>query len=147
VIATVIPFTVLIGAGIWIRWRSDQATAIAQAIGEARVLAAQIDDHIGDLESLLTGLSEAVSTDPRDTQENDKLLRKVKGRLPDFDSHLAIFSPDGANIGMSGDPAIGRPRANGHAFFEQVLAARACRSATWCSWIGRTAGSSVSPGR
>ena len=122
VIATVIPFTVLIGAGIWIRWRSDQATAIAQAIGEARILAAQIDDHVGDLESLLTGLSEAVSTDPRDTQANDKLLRKVKGQLPDFDSHLAVFSPDGANIGMSGDPAIGRPRANGHAFFEQVLA-------------------------
>jgi len=36
VIATIIPFTVLIGAGIWIRWRSDQATAITQAISEAR---------------------------------------------------------------------------------------------------------------
>jgi diguanylate cyclase (GGDEF)-like protein/PAS domain S-box-containing protein len=122
VIATVIPFTVLIGAGIWIRWRSDQATAIAQAIGEARMLAAQIDDHVSDLESLLTGLGEAVSTDPRDTAANDKLLRKVKSELSDFDSHLAIFSPDGTNIGMSGDADKGRPRANGHAFFEQVLA-------------------------
>jgi diguanylate cyclase (GGDEF)-like protein/PAS domain S-box-containing protein len=122
VIATVIPFTVLIGAGIWIRWRSDQATAIAQAIGEARMLAAQIDDHVSDLESLLTGLSEAVSTDPRDAAANDKLLRKVKSGLPDFDSHLAIFSPDGTNIGMSGDADKGRPRANGHAFFEHVLA-------------------------
>ena len=33
VIATIIPFTVLIGAVIWIRWWSDQATAIAQACG------------------------------------------------------------------------------------------------------------------
>jgi diguanylate cyclase (GGDEF)-like protein/PAS domain S-box-containing protein len=122
VIATVIPFTVLIGAGIWIRLRSDEATAIAQSVNEARMLAAQIDDHISDLDSLLTGLSEAVSTDPRDTQANDKLLRKVKRELPDFDSHLSIFSPDGSNIGMSGDPANGRPRAEGHAFFEQVLA-------------------------
>jgi diguanylate cyclase (GGDEF)-like protein/PAS domain S-box-containing protein len=122
VIATVIPFTLLIGAGIWIRWQSDRATAIGQAISEARMLALQIDDHVGNVESLLTGLSQAVSTDPGDTQGNDALLRKVKSELPDFDSHLAIFSLDGTNIGMSGDPTNGRPNASGHAFFEQVLA-------------------------
>jgi len=122
VIATVIPFTVLIGIGIWNRWRIDQATAIGQAIGEARMLALQIDDHVGNIESLLTGLSQAVSTDPRDAESNDALLRKVKSELPDFDSHLALFSLDGTNIGMSGDPANGRPSASGHAFFEQVLA-------------------------
>ena len=130
VIATIIPFTVLIGAGIWIRWWSDQATVIAQAISEARLLAVQIDDHIGNIENLLTGLSEAVSTDPRDAAANDALLRKIKGELPDFYSHVAIFSPDGTNIGTSSDTSGGRPNARAHAYFEQIWRAKSSRSAT-----------------
>jgi hypothetical protein len=124
VIATVVPFTVLIGAGIWIRWWSDQSTAITQAISEARMLAAQIDDHIGGLDSLLTGLSEAVSTNPLDTPANDALLGKVKRGLPDFDAYLSVFSLEGNNIGMSGDPAKGRPVASRYPFIGQVLADR-----------------------
>jgi diguanylate cyclase (GGDEF)-like protein/PAS domain S-box-containing protein len=124
VIATIIPFTVLIGAGIWIRWWSDQATATTQAISEARLLAAQIDDHIGNLENLLTGLREAVSTDPRDIAANDALLRKVKGELPDFYSHIAIFAPDATNIGTSSDTSAGRPNPKGHKYFEQALTGR-----------------------
>ena len=61
VFATVVPFTVLIAAGLWNQWRSDQAAAIERASNEARLLAAQVDDHIGNLESLLVGLSGAVS--------------------------------------------------------------------------------------
>ena len=83
VVATVIPFTVLVGMGLWSQWESDQAAAIQQAIGEARVLAAQIDDHIGNVENLLTGLSEAVSADSRDVEANDALLRRVRGQLPE----------------------------------------------------------------
>ena len=62
VLATVIPFTGLIGFGLWNQWRSDQAAALQRAVDEARLLAAQVDDHIGNLESLLAGLSAAVST-------------------------------------------------------------------------------------
>src|SRR5580692_9712876 len=71
VVATVVPFTALIGVGLWSQWQSDQASAIAQAINEARMLASQIDDHIGNLENLMTGLSEAVSRDPSDRDAND----------------------------------------------------------------------------
>src|SRR5215472_9747531 len=89
VVATVIPFTILVGAGLWSQWQSDQAAAIQQAIGEARVLAAQIDDHIGDIENLLTGLSEAVSTDPGDVEANDALLERVRSQLPDYIAHIS----------------------------------------------------------
>src|SRR4030088_633520 len=81
VVATVVPFTVLIGVGLWSQWQSDQASAIEQAINEARMLAAQIDDHIGNLENLLTGLSEAVSANPLDREANDALLRRVRSQL------------------------------------------------------------------
>ena len=39
VLATVIPFTALIGGGLWTQWRSDQATAAERAVAEARLLA------------------------------------------------------------------------------------------------------------
>src|SRR4030088_56784 len=58
VAATVVPFTVLIVARLWTRWQNEHGLAIRQAINEARLLAAQIDDHIGNLENLLIGLSE-----------------------------------------------------------------------------------------
>jgi hypothetical protein len=54
VVATVIPFTVLIGAGLSRQWQSDQVAAIEHNINEARILAAQIDDHIGNLDNRIT---------------------------------------------------------------------------------------------
>jgi Cache domain len=121
VVATVVPFTALLGAGLWSQWQSDQASAIAQAIYEARVLAAQIDDHIGNLENLLTGLSEAVSSNPLDREANDILLRKVKSQLPGFVAQVSVYSLDGTNIGSSGDTEAGRVNATGRAYLQQVL--------------------------
>ena len=80
VVATVVPFTALIGAGLWNQWRSDQAAAIQRALDEARLLAAQVDDHIGNLENLMTGVSRAVSWNPADTAANDAVLRQVSSR-------------------------------------------------------------------
>ena len=50
----------LIGGGLWTQWRSDRATAVERAVAEARLLAAQVDDHLGNLDALLAGLSRAV---------------------------------------------------------------------------------------
>jgi diguanylate cyclase (GGDEF)-like protein/PAS domain S-box-containing protein len=122
VVATVVPFTALIGAGFWNQWRTDQAVAIQRALIEARLLAAQVDDHVGNLESLMIGLGHAVSVDPADTRANDMLLQKVKAELPDFISNILLFSLDGTNIGTSGDPNNGRPQAKPRTFFQQVLA-------------------------
>jgi diguanylate cyclase (GGDEF)-like protein/PAS domain S-box-containing protein len=121
VVATVVPFTALIGAGLWSQWQSDQASAIAQAINEARMLAAQIDDHIGNLENLLTGLSEAVSINPLDTEANDILLRRVRSRLPGYVAQISAYSLDGTNIGSSGNTEAGRVNASGRAYLQQIL--------------------------
>ena len=124
VVATVVPFTALIGVGLWNQWRIDQASAIERALKEARLLAAQVDDHIGNLDNLLMGLSRAVSTNPADVLGNDALLRKVKAELPSFVSNLLVFAPDGSNIGTSADPSHGRPYAAPRAYFQQVLAGK-----------------------
>ena len=69
VIASVVPFTALIGVGLWNQWRTDQTTAVERAIVEARLIAAQVDDHINNLKNLLSGISVAVSFDPQDTDD------------------------------------------------------------------------------
>ena len=62
VVASVVPFTALIGVGLWNQWRTDQRAAVQRAITEARLIAGQVDDHVGNLTSLLSGLSVAVSS-------------------------------------------------------------------------------------
>ena len=42
VLATVVPFVALVGAGLWSQWRDDQAAAIERALNEARLLAVDI---------------------------------------------------------------------------------------------------------
>ena len=79
VLATV---TALIGFGLWNQWQHDQARAIESAINEARLLAAQVDDHIGELELLLAGLSRSVSPNAADREANIRLLHDVKTELP-----------------------------------------------------------------
>ncbi len=121
VLATVVPFTALIGFGVWKEWQSDQAAAIARAVNEARLLAAQVDDHIGNLENLLIGLSRAVSTNPADAKANDLLLRQVKAELPKYISNVLLFAPDGTNIGSGSDENV-RPPISDREYFRQVLA-------------------------
>src|ERR1700729_807058 len=101
VVATVVPFATLIGGGLWTQWQSDQAQAVKSALVDARLLAAKVDDEIGDLENLLIGLSRAVSTNPGDTRSNDAVLQQVKGELPAFVSNILLASLDGKNIGTS----------------------------------------------
>src|SRR4051794_1178991 len=124
VLATVIPFTALIGAGLWNQWRTDEAAAIERTVEEARLIVAQVDDHLNNVDNLLTGLSRAVSWDPADTLKNDALLRQLKSELPDYVSALLVFGLDGRNIGTSSDPAPGRPNARDRSYFDQIVAGK-----------------------
>jgi len=122
VLATVVPLLALVGAGQWSQWQDDQAAAIKRALSEARLLAAQLDDHLSNLENLLVGLSRAVSTNPADIGGNDALLRQIKTKLPDFVGDIVLYSLDGSNIGTSAGPDVGRPYAHDRAFFKNILA-------------------------
>lgn len=122
VVATVVPFTALIGIGLWNQWRSDQSAGLQQALGHARLIAAQVDDHIGNLRNLLSSVRLAVSWDAKDIDANDRTLRRVKSELPSYVANLNIFSLDGQNIGTSSE--TGRFYAGDRQYFLQVLAGR-----------------------
>jgi diguanylate cyclase (GGDEF)-like protein/PAS domain S-box-containing protein len=120
VVASVVPFTALIGVGLWNQWRTDQTAAIQRAINDARLIAGQVDDHVGNLTNLLSGLSVAVSWDLKDVDANDRLLRRVKSELPSYVANLLLFSLDGTNIGTSNE--AGRFFAGDRDYFRKIVA-------------------------
>jgi diguanylate cyclase (GGDEF)-like protein/PAS domain S-box-containing protein len=122
VVATVIPFTALIGAGLWNQWQHDEGRAIEGAINQARLLATQVDDHIAELESLLTGLSRSISSNSSDADANSALLQSVKTELPGFVGDIAVYSLDGTNIGSSSGSGLEHPSVTDRAYFRQVVA-------------------------
>src|SRR5713226_8955762 len=138
VLATVIPFMALMGAGLWSQWRSDHAAALQRALNEARLLAAQVDDHIGNLDNLLLGRGRAVSTNPSDTSANDALLRQVKSELPGFITNIALFTLEGANIGTSWEGTGARANIADRLYFRQAMAEH--RLTVGEVHIGRTTG-------
>jgi diguanylate cyclase (GGDEF)-like protein/PAS domain S-box-containing protein len=119
VVATVVPFAGLIGFGLWNQWENDNARAIQRASEEARLLAAQVDDHINILDNLLTGVSHALSFDPADTARNDELLRRLKAELPPYIANVMLFALDGSPIGTSSLNI--RIDAREHSYFKRAM--------------------------
>jgi diguanylate cyclase (GGDEF)-like protein/PAS domain S-box-containing protein len=122
VVAAIIPFIVLATVGLWKEWQTKHEAAIGRALNEARLIAAQVDDHIGNLDNLLLGLSRAVSTNPADADTTSALLRQVKSQLPDFVSHVILFSLDGYSIATSFENEIGPFYAGDRLYFRKLLA-------------------------
>ena len=119
VAAATLPFLVLLGVGLWNQSRIQEAQALQRALAEARVIAAQVDDHFGNLENLMIGLRHAVSTDPRDVEANDTLLRRLKSELPDYIAEVMVIALNGDNIGNSSGH---RFSAQDRDYFAQILA-------------------------
>jgi diguanylate cyclase (GGDEF)-like protein/PAS domain S-box-containing protein len=101
VAAAAVPFLALIGVALWIQYRTAQNEALERAYSEARVIAAEIDDHLGNLENLTLGLSRAIGVTPADTAANDALLSGLKAQLPGFINDIAVMMPNGQNIGSA----------------------------------------------
>ncbi len=119
VLAAVTPFAMLIGGGIWDQWRIEQAQALQFALSEARSVAAQVDDHIGSLESLLAGLTQAISLDPADTEANDAVLKRVMAEQPDYIGNITLIGIDGYSLGAASGV---RYYAGDRLFFRKVMA-------------------------
>jgi diguanylate cyclase (GGDEF)-like protein/PAS domain S-box-containing protein len=71
----------------------------------ARIIAARLDDYVGDLNQLLATLSYVVPTAPEVTAENDALLRRLGPNLPSHVNNVAIWDVAGNNVG-SLDPSL-----------------------------------------
>ena len=122
VAAAALPFLVLIGVALWNQYVTAQRETLERAYSEARVLAAQVDDHIGNLENLTLGLSRALNLDAADTAANDAILEGLRAQLPGFISDVAVVSPNGENIGSASGQ---RYSVADREYFKQVVAGQA----------------------
>jgi HAMP domain-containing protein len=121
VAAAAVPFLVLIGVALWIQYRTAQSEALDRAYSEARLIAAETDDHLGNLENLTLGLSHAIGVMPADTPANDALLSDVKTRLPGFISDITVSAPDGENIGAASGARFSRIDRD---YFKEIVAGK-----------------------
>jgi diguanylate cyclase (GGDEF)-like protein/PAS domain S-box-containing protein len=121
VAAAAVPFLILIGVALWSQYRTVQTESLERAYSEARVVAAQIDDHLGNLENLALGLSRAIGATPADIPANDALLSGLKAQLPSFISDIAVISPEGENIGSASGA---RYNIGDRDYFRQALAGK-----------------------
>ncbi|MDB5851068.1 MAG: sensor diguanylate cyclase [Rhodoferax sp.] len=100
----------------------DSELAGEQMLGVARLTAARLDDHIGDIRQVLVVLAGVV--DPRVEQRdaNDALLRSLATRLPPQVSNLSVWTPAGVNAGTL-DPRVRQANLNvaRRKFFTEAL--------------------------
>jgi diguanylate cyclase (GGDEF)-like protein/PAS domain S-box-containing protein len=122
VLAAVVPLAALVGGGLWAQWRTDRTVAAQRAIGQARLLAAQVDDRISFLESLLMALRQSVSTNPADRPANNAMLQKLGAELPEFASTVIVYALDGTEVGSSSTPEKLHPNERNQPYFQRVLA-------------------------
>jgi diguanylate cyclase (GGDEF)-like protein/PAS domain S-box-containing protein len=71
----------------------------------ARMVAARLDDYVGDVNQILATLSHVVPATPEATASNDALLSALRPNLPSHVSNLAIWDSAGNNVGAL-DPVL-----------------------------------------
>jgi diguanylate cyclase (GGDEF)-like protein/PAS domain S-box-containing protein len=85
--------------------RQERELAKERNLAFARIVAARLDDYVGDVNQLLATLSHVVPASPEATARNDALLSDLRPNLPSHVSNLAIWDPTGTNVGAL-DPAL-----------------------------------------
>ena len=101
VLALGLPFLVYIAIEAAGEARADRELAKERSLAVARVVAARLDDYVGDVNQLLATLSHVAAIDREHASGNDTLLREMRPDLPSYINNVAIWSSSGDNM----DPA------------------------------------------
>jgi hypothetical protein len=122
-LATVLPFTALLGGLLWDQWRQDHLAAQRSVLGATQAIAAQVDAQFNRFETLLAGLSQGLTIDTADIAQNDARLRRLKAELPPIVSNIFLYSPVGDNIGTSQEGSVQRLPAHERSHVRQAVTA------------------------
>jgi diguanylate cyclase (GGDEF)-like protein/PAS domain S-box-containing protein len=105
VIALGLPFAAYVVVNATEQVARERQAAKERSLAIARIVAARLDDYVGDVNQLLATLSAVVPTAREATPENDALLRGLGPNLPSHVNNLSIWDMAGENVG-SLDPAV-----------------------------------------
>jgi diguanylate cyclase (GGDEF)-like protein/PAS domain S-box-containing protein len=97
--ALAFPFLTFVCFSGWRQAQRDEAHAGAQMLAVARLTAARLDDHVGNIGELLRVLGYSVSAKPEDTDANERLLRSLGAALPPHIGNVSVWAADGRNAG------------------------------------------------
>jgi hypothetical protein len=129
--------------GLWPRFRVEHAEARSVALSSARTVASSIDTHLDGLKDLLSKISAAISTDPKDRDANDTQLRRMQSELPKSIANIFVLTLEGSNIGN----AVGNhAHAGDREYFKKALAGERIvvgdpiRSRSGLGWVIPVAG-------
>lgn len=98
-LALAVPFLIYLCLSSWYQAQQHRAELQQRMLGIARLSAARLDDHIGNVGQLLGVLSGVVGATAKDTQYNDALLQDIAHKLPAHVNNVGIWTAEGKNIG------------------------------------------------
>src|SRR6185437_3864243 len=99
VVAVGLPFVVYIGVSAVRQAGADREEALVRLASVARLVAARVDDYIGDMESTLALASRGVTIDAASTTANDRVLQGVRGDLLRSMNNIGLWDLTGRNVG------------------------------------------------
>ena len=85
--------------------QQERELAKERNLAFARIVAARLDDCVGDINQLLATLSQIVATAPDGAEANNALLGQLRRNLPSHVSNVAVWDENGQNVGTL-DPAL-----------------------------------------
>src|ERR1017187_334123 len=90
VLALGLPFFTYIVLSAIDEARAGRELAKERSLAVARVVAARLDDYVGDINQLLATLSHVVVIAPDHASDNDALLREMQRDLPSYINNVAM---------------------------------------------------------
>src|ERR1022692_1134107 len=99
VLALGLPFFTYIVLSAIDEARAGRELAKERSLAVARVVAARLDDYVGDVNQLLATLSHVAAIGPEHTSENNALLGEMRPDLPSYINNVAIWNLSGTNVG------------------------------------------------
>ena len=110
-LVAMVPFIVLVLANVRELAQQEREAVQAHSASLAAAVSERVGDHVRQVDAVLLVVGQMVSTRPADATRNDSVLRTIKRTLPAHYNDLAVWAPNGANIGSSRDSSD-RARSN-----------------------------------
>lgn len=110
-LVAMVPFIVLVLANVRELARQEREAVRAHAASLAGAASERVGDHVRQVDAVLLVVSQMVSPRATDATRNDSILRAIKRTLPPHYNDLAVWAPNGTNVGSSRDSSD-RARSN-----------------------------------
>jgi diguanylate cyclase (GGDEF)-like protein/PAS domain S-box-containing protein len=117
-----LPFVVYVGGNAAHQAALERDEAKERTLSLARLVAARIDDYIGDLVNAFALVGHGVAIDPAHSAANDAFLHRIRSDLPRAVNGVGVYMPDGRDVGTLDRDSVPDPaRIAAHEYFRQAI--------------------------